>query len=174
MYFVEKYWENPNILHVNTEKPRAYYIPYVNEEDAFTRKRYISPLYQTLNGIWNFKYYDSVADVQDGFYEEDADLTEWDKLIVPSNWQMHGFDKPHYTNVNYPIPCDQPYVPNNNPAGIYIKEFNIPKQWNDKEQYIVFEGVNSCFYMWVNGSFAGYSQGSRMPSEFNIVLSISI
>ncbi|MDT3425855.1 beta-galactosidase [Paenibacillus forsythiae] len=104
--------------------------------------------------------------MEDGFYEADAD--GWDDLLVPSCWQTSGYDQLHYTNINYPIPCDPPFVPDDNPAGLYIRDFNLEGRLAEKETYLVFEGVNSCFYLWVNGSFAGYSQGSRMPAEFRV------
>ncbi|WP_248927198.1 glycoside hydrolase family 2 TIM barrel-domain containing protein [Paenibacillus hamazuiensis] len=168
MISVEKYWENLNVLHVNREAPRAHYIPYSSEADASAGKRGLSPYYQTLNGSWKFKYYASVRLVEDGFYEDNAEVGGWDDLIVPSCWQVNGYDQCHYTNVNYPFPCDPPFVPQQNPAGLYVREFNISEQWDGKEKYIVFEGVNSCFYLWLNGAFVGYSQGSRVPAEFNL------
>ncbi|MEC0227805.1 glycoside hydrolase family 2 TIM barrel-domain containing protein [Paenibacillus alba] len=165
---ITKYWEDLNVLQINREVPRAYYIPFANVEAAQTGKRGRSPYYQTLNGSWKFQYHRSVRDVQEGFYEEAADVSAWDSLIVPSCWQVNGYDQLHYTNIKYPFPCDPPYVPSNNPAGLYVREFNVSDRWEAKDKYIVFEGVNSCFYLWVNGQFAGYSQGSRNPAEFNI------
>jgi beta-galactosidase len=165
---VDKYWEDLTTLHVNREAPRAYFIPYSEAAAALSNKRARSPFYQTLNGGWKFKYHTSVKDVEDGFYEAAADISGWDGLIVPSCWQTNGYDQLHYTNVNYPIPCDPPYVPNENPAGLYARDFNISEAWDDKDAYVVFEGVNSCFYLWVNGKFVGYSQGSRVPAEFNL------
>ncbi|WP_248926902.1 glycoside hydrolase family 2 TIM barrel-domain containing protein [Paenibacillus hamazuiensis] len=168
MIRVDKYWENPNLLQVNREKPRAYYIPYADAASADSRKRSRSPFYRTLNGTWKFRYFASVKLAEEGFYEEQADVSGWDDLLVPSCWQTKGYDQLHYTNVNYPIPCDPPFVPDENPAGLYVKEFNVSKGWEAKDKYIVFEGVNSCFYLWVNGAFVGYSQGSRVPAEFNV------
>ncbi|MDF2959162.1 MAG: glycoside hydrolase [Paenibacillus sp.] len=168
MIKVTKYWEDLNILQVNREAPRAYYIPYGDTESAISSKRGRSPFYQTLNGQWKFQYHPTVKEVEDGFYELSADVGSWDDLIVPSCWQVKGYDQLHYTNVNYPFPCDPPFVPNENPAGLYVRDFNISEQWDEKEKFVVFEGVNSCFYLWINGEFVGYSQGSRVPAEFNI------
>lgn len=109
-----------------------------------------------------------MKEVRDGFYEANADVNGWDDMIVPSCWQVNGYDQNHYTNVNYPFPCDPPFVPNENPAGLYVRDFQVSEQWADKEKYMVFEGVNSCMYLWVNGAFVGYSQGSRVPAEFDI------
>ncbi|MED5019839.1 glycoside hydrolase family 2 TIM barrel-domain containing protein [Paenibacillus chibensis] len=168
MLNLERYWENPHILEVNRQEPRAYYIPYADAASAMAGKRSRSPFYRTLNGGWKFKYYSSVHHIQESFYDSDFDASGWDDLLVPSCWQTEGYDQLHYTNVNYPIPCDPPYVPDENPAGLYIRDFRLEEAWNGKQTYTVFEGVNSCFYLWVNGQFAGYSQGSRMPAEFDI------
>ncbi|MFC5401403.1 glycoside hydrolase family 2 TIM barrel-domain containing protein [Cohnella soli] len=168
MSAITKYWEDLSVLQVNREPARAHYVPYADKSSAAAGKRGNSPFYGTLNGSWKFRYYDSVQDVPEGFYEEGADRSEWDELLVPSCWQVNGYDQLQYTNINYPIPCDPPYVPDRNPAGLYAREFEVPEQWADKDKYIVFEGVNSCFYVWVNGSFVGYSQGSRVPAEFRL------
>jgi len=168
MIDIPKNWENPSILHTNREPARAHYIPYADFESAKQGKRGRTPYYGTLNGAWKFRYFDSVTDVPEGFQRTDADLADWDELLVPSCWQTNGYDQLHYTNINYPFPCDPPFVPDRNPAGAYAREFEIPGGWADKETYVVFEGVNSCFYVWVNGSLVGYSQGSRVPAEFRL------
>ncbi len=167
MYFVEKYWENPEVLHVNCEKPHAYFIPYENECLARRGARGHSKFFKSLNGVWKFKYHRAFHEVEDGFYLENFNASNWDNLLVPSNWQMHGYDKPNYVNHKYPYPLDPPYVPTDNPTGLYIRDFHIG-DIKDKDAYLAFEGVNSCFYLWVNGSFTGYSQVSHMTSEFNI------
>ena len=164
---VKKYWEDPAILHVNCEKPRAYFIPYETYNNAVKGVRGTSGYYRSLNGMWNFRYYPSVYEVEDGFYREDFRCEGYDKIPVPSNWQMHGYDTPNYTNVTYPYPCDPPYVPAENPAGIYIRDFYMP-DIAEKDVYLLFEGVNSCFYLWINGVEVGYSQVSHMTSEFLI------
>ncbi|GJM75304.1 hypothetical protein HMSSN036_75200 [Paenibacillus macerans] len=121
-----------------------------------------------MNGAWKFRYHRSLREIGDRFLEQDADPAAWDDLIVPSCWQTNGYDQLHYTNVNYPIPYDPPFVPDDNPAGVYVRDFNLASAWTKRETYIVFEGVNACFYLWVNGHFAGYSQGSRVPAEFDL------
>jgi beta-galactosidase len=168
MIHIPRYWENLNVLQVNRQAPRAYYIPYADDRSARLGRRGRSPHYQTLNGNWKFQYHPAVDNVQESFYEEAADVSGWDDLIVPSCWQVKGYDQLQYTNINYPFPCDPPYVPDDNPAGLYVREFNVSDTWTEKNKYIVFEGVNSCFYLWVNGTFAGYSQGSRIPAEFDV------
>lgn len=165
---LERYWEDPTLLQINREAPRSYYIPYGDAANAASGKRGRSPFYQTLNGVWKFRYLPSVKQLKDKFYEEGTDTSAWDNLLVPSCWQSKGYDQLHYTNVNYPFPFDPPFVPDDNPAGLYVKEFSVHDGWSDKQKYIVFEGVNSCFYLWVNGAFVGYSQGSRVPAEFDL------
>lgn len=168
MINLPKFWEDLNVLHKNRENARAYYIPFADEHAALHQQRARSPFYRTLNGAWKFKYHESIQQVEDGFYDVDKDVSEWDQLLVPSCWQVKGYDQLHYTNVNYPFPCDPPFVPNENPTGVYVRDFNLSEAWEGKQKHIVFEGVNSCFYLWINGTWVGYSQGSRMPAEFDI------
>ena len=120
MLKITKYWEDPGSLHVNCEKPHAYFIPYDSVDKAKKNIRGSSKYFINLSGVWSFKYCASVNDVEDGFYQADFDASDWDRLIVPSNWQMHGYDKPNYTNLVYPFTFDPPHVPNENPAGLYI------------------------------------------------------
>lgn len=168
MINITKYYEDLNVMQINRQEPRSYYIPYGSEKAAASKERTQSPFYQNLNGTWKFQYHSSINNVKDEFYAENTDVSNWDNLTVPSCWQVNGYDKCHYTNVNYPFPCDPPYVPNENPAGTYVRDFNISEKWDNKSKYVVFEGVNSCFYLWINGDFVGYSQGSRIPAEFDI------
>lgn len=168
MITLPKVWENLEVMHLNREAARASYIPFLDMEGARLGKRSRSPYYKTLNGNWSFRYYSSVYDVEEPFYEIDNNVENWDKLLVPSCWQSHGYDQMQYTNVNYPIPFDPPFVPDDNPAGAYVREFVVTEAWSDKEVHIMFEGVNSCFYLWINGQFVGYSQGSRVPAEFDV------
>ncbi len=167
MISIEKYWENPEILHVNCENPRAYFIPYENEIKACKGVREDSIFFKNLNGLWKFKYHNTVYEVENDFYARNYNADSWDILPVPSNWQMYGYDKPQYVNFNYPYPFDPPFVPNDNPVGLYIRDFNIDEM-NNKDFYLVFEGVDSCFYIWLNGELVGYSQVSHMTSEFKV------
>ena len=146
---IQKHWENPSVLHVNCEEPRSYFIPFESYNNARKGVRGTSRYYQSLNGIWNFKYYPSVYEVEGDFYAEDNALADYDSIPVPSSWQLHGYDIPNYTNTAYPYTCDPPYVPNENPAGIYIRDFHVDENINEKDIYLLFEGVNSCFYVWV-------------------------
>lgn len=165
---LKAYWENPKILQENREEARASYIPYGDMESAQSGKRGRSPWYQTLNGSWKFSYRPRAKDVDAEWAGERYDTSNWDDLLVPSCWQVQGYDQLQYTNVNYPFPYDPPHVPDDNPAGLYVREFRIGPEWSGKDTYVMFEGVNACFYLWINGTYVGYSQGSRIPAEFNI------
>jgi beta-galactosidase/beta-glucuronidase len=161
-------WENPRLLHKNCEPNRTYFIPYPDETEALTYQRQRSPKFRLLNGIWKFHYSRSPAEAPLDFQEEGFDACEWDNIEVPSNWQFKGYGQPHYTNVIYPFPVDPPRVPTENPTGCYRREFYISDDWKDEQVFLRFEGVDSAFHVWVNGREVGYSQVSRMPSEFDI------
>jgi len=159
-----RYFENPEQLHVGTEDNRSYYIPFASAEEALLGDRQMSDRFLSLNGLWGFKYYDSVYDLPD-------DLQDYyvasDEIPVPSVWQNYGYDRHQYTNLKYPIPYDPPYVPSENPTGVYQRSFELGPLGTDR-YYLNFEGVDSCFYVWVNGQFVGYSQVSHSTSEFEI------
>lgn len=155
------YHEDPESLHINTLAKHCYFIPFGKDQDQFA-DRESSDLFFSLNGEWDFKYYGSIIDLEDNFTELPFDK----KIPVPSNWQMHGYDKPQYTNVCYPIPFDPPYVPDDIPVGVYKRGYEyIP---DGKDRILVFEGVDSCVYLYVNGKFVGYSQVSHCTSEFDV------
>ena len=165
------YHQDQNTLHVGCEEPRAYFIPYQDEEST-ALPRSASRYFHSLCGEWDFRFYNSLVDVEDGFYAEDYEITaEYNKIKVPMNWQMDldkGYDKPNYTNVRYPISLDPPYVPDANPCGIYLRDFDVDENMINRDLFLNFEGVDSCFYLWINGKTVGYSQVSHMTSEFNI------
>ena len=171
---LKNYYQDPTITSINKEAPRAYYIPFQKGlvPDSLGRptnlKRNKSPRYQTLNGGWKFQYHPSHHSVDENFFAKDYDTTYFDTINVPSCWQTEGYDINQYCNVNYPIPADPPFVPLENPVGLYCRDITYPAAWADKERYITFEGVNSCFYLWVNGEFVGFSKTSRLQAEFNI------
>lgn len=168
LFFMRKIndFENPNLLHVNRETERSYSIPFL-EKDGIPQKREESKLFQLLSGEWQFKYCENRSSESINFPNNFQTLS-FDKIDVPSNWQMRGYGIPHYTNVNYPIPLNPPLVPDENPVGLYQREFEIPELWSQMEKFLVFEGVDSAFYCWVNGKFVGFSKGSHMISEFRI------
>ena len=154
-------YENLAYIHENTLPPRAHYVPYDTLEKALAGDKSASNYYTLLNGEWDFKYFSRDIDCP-------ATITEWDKLIVPSCWQVNGYEKPYYTNVNYPYPVDPPYVPDKNPCGVYNLDFEISAEEAKDEMYIVFEGVSSCMYLYINGEYVGYTTGSHLQAEFDI------
>jgi beta-galactosidase len=158
-----KYHESYETLQINREKTRNYFIPFLNGEDVW-KSRETSGRFELLNGQWDFRYYDSPLDIEENFHELFY-LEKNEKIIVPGNWQMQGYDSPAYVNYRYPIPFDPPYVPVKNPTGIYHRKIQINLS-EEENFYLNFEGVDSCFYLYVNGQFAGYSQVSHMTSEF--------
>ena len=161
-------WQNPLVLQKNREKEHAYFIPHATPETAISGQRSASPYFRLLNGDWNFSYFIRPIDVPDSIFDENYPTDDMDILCVPSNWQLHGYDYPYYVNAQFPYPVDPPFVPNDNPCGVYIHDFDLPIGWEKKNTSIVFEGVDSCFYVYINGKEAGYSQVSRMQSEFDI------
>ncbi|MGV2620824.1 UNVERIFIED_CONTAM: DUF4981 domain-containing protein [Halobacillus marinus] len=161
-------YENIKVLERNRRRERAHFFPYKKEQAAWTFERECSPSFQSLNGNWKFHYAENPLDAPERFYETNYDVMDWEELPVPSSWQMHGYGKPAYTNVVYPFPVDPPYVPDENPTGSYVREFYVPEEWLEEKVFVKFEGVDSAFHLWVNGKEAGYSQGSRIPSEFDL------
>lgn len=160
--------ENLNVLHRNRMEARSYFIPYDDENDAKSFERGFSNNFKLLNGTWKFYYSDYPELSPENFYEQDFDTKDWDDIRVPGNWQVQGYGYPHYTDLIYPFPIDPPKVPSKNPTGCYRRNFRVPKNFENKNIILRFEGVDSGFHLWVNGKFVGYSQGSRMPSEFDI------
>ena len=165
---VPRYYENLSVLHENTMPARAYFIPASKRMDNLVEHREESDRMQLLNGTWKFQYFNSIYNVQEPFFEKDYDTENFDEIQVPSVWQMAGYDTHQYTNIRYPFPFDPPYVPQDIPCGTYAHTFVYHKDENAPKAFLNFEGVDSCFYVWINGSYVGYSQVSHMTSEFDI------
>ena len=155
------YHENLGVFHVNMLPKHCYFIPFADGQNPF-ESREKSARFELLNGEWGFRYFDSIIDLEDEFTEIKAEKT----IGVPGNWQLCGYDSPQYTNVPYPITFDPPFVPDEDPVGVYSRNYDYKADGN--ERILVFEGVDSCLYLYVNGEFAGYSQISHSTSEFNI------
>ncbi len=153
--------EDPEMLHINTLPDRCYYVPFAEGEDPFA-DRESSGRFELLNGEWGFRYYDSIIDAEDDFQLIKAEKT----IPVPSNWQLHGYDVAQYTNVCYPITYDPPYVPDDIPMGVYSRDYRYTP--DGMRRILVFEGVDSCLYLYINGVFVGYTQVSHMTSQFDI------
>ena len=173
------YHENPDVFHVNTLENHCYFIPFGKDAAAKngTAKKAPDPFaprekssrFELLNGKWGFVYHSSLIDLADDFAEPSfaADvLAQKKKIPVPSNWQLHGYDKPQYTNVDYPIPYNPPFVPDENPCGVYYREYEYKK--DGLERILCFEGVDSCIYLYINGKLCGFSEVSHHTAEFNI------
>ncbi len=165
---VPRYYENLNVLHENTMPARAYYIPASRRMDNLVEHREESDRMQLLNGTWKFQYFNSIYDIQDSFFEKNYDTENFDEIQVPSVWQMAGYDTHQYTNIRYPFPFDPPYVPQDIPCGAYVHNFEYSRDEKASKAFLNFEGVDSCFYVWINGSYVGYSQVSHMTSEFDV------
>ena len=165
---VPRYYEDLSVLHENTMPARAYFIPASKRMDNLVEHREESDRMQLLNGTWKFQYFNSIYDVQEPFFEKDYDTENFDEIQVPSVWQMARYDTHQYTNIRYPFPFDPPYVPQDIPCGTYAHTFVYHKDENAPKAFLNFEGVDSCFYVWINGSYVGYSQVSHMTSEFDI------
>ena len=165
---VPRYYENLSVLHENTMPARAYYIPASRRMDNLVEHREESDRMQLLNGIWKFQYFNSIYDIQDSFFEKNYDTENFDEIQVPSVWQMAGYDTHQYTNIRYPFPFDPPYVPQDIPCGAYVHTFEYSRDEKAPKSFLNFEGVDSCFYVWINGSYIGYSQVSHMTSEFDV------
>lgn len=165
---IPKHYENLKILHENTMPPRAYYIPASKRMDGLVENREASNRMQMLSGEWKFRYFPSIYNLEEAFYETDFDISDYDKISVPGVWQMAGYDRHQYTNIRYPFPFDPPYVPQDNPCGAYVYEFDYVKDEAAPKAYLNFEGVDSCFYVWLNGVYVGYSQVSHCTGEFDV------
>jgi len=165
---VPRYYENLSVLHENTMPARAYYIPSSKRMDNLVEHREESDRMQLLNGTWKFQYFNSIYDIQDSFFEKNYDTENFDEIQVPSVWQMAGYDTHQYTNIRYPFPFDPPYVPQDIPCGAYVHTFEYSRDEKAPKSFLNFEGVDSCFYVWINGSYIGYSQVSHMTSEFDV------
>lgn len=166
---LQNYFQDPNALHIGTQPLRAYYVPCMTETEAWIGDMRATSRAIDLNGNdWKFKFYESYHQIPEGCTAQDADTQNYDTIPVPSCWQILGYDHNQYTNTRYPIPFDPPYVPDENPAGVYVKEFTLSPEQAVQKLYLNFDGVDSCYYVWINGSFVGYSQVSHSGSEFDI------
>ena len=172
-------WQNPNINEINREPMRAHFTPYISEKVALEQLK--KPILErlklnpngerrvSLNGVWQFQYAKNPALAPQEFWKTDFNASSWKPIEVPGSWELQGFDAPIYTDVSYPFPVNPPFVPTDyNPVGSYLHEFEVPADWNGMDIYLDFEGVESAFYLWVNGQEVGYSEDSRLPAHFNV------
>lgn len=177
-------WENQNVFAINKEDGHATFIPFANMKEmkadpAYRRpwKRTRSSRYLLLNGNWKFNWVKQPEERPKDFYRINYDVSQWNEIPVPSNWEMHGYGTPIYTNITYPFRNNPPFIQGQrgytvekepNAVGSYRHEFNLPENWSDKEVFIHFDGVYSAMYLWINGKKVGYSQGANNDARFNI------
>jgi beta-galactosidase len=160
-------WENQEIISVNKMDARATSYSYTTESAAINSDRAKSAVL-SLDGAWKFSFAADSKNRSLDFYKQDFDASQWKDIEVPSCWEMKGYGTPIYTNVVYPFTPNPPFIDRENPVGSYLKTFELPENWNEKQLVLHFAGVSSAFYLWVNGKKVGYSQGSRLPAEFDI------
>lgn len=161
-------FENPQLVHRNRLPARVFAAPFPDEATAARGIRDDSPWFRMLNGNWRFHLAGSPAEAPADFFAADYDASGWNNIQVPGNWQMQGYGRPHYTNVQFPFPVDPPRVPTVNPTGSYCREFCVDDTWIGRRLLLRFDGVDSAFHAWVNGREVGFSKGSRLPAEFDI------
>ena len=165
---IPRYYEDLNILHDNTMPMRSYYIPASQKMNTLIEHREDSDRFQLLNGVWKFQYYKSVYDLKEAFYRTSFNTKDFDDITVPGVWQIAGYDSPQYTNIRYPFPFDPPYLPQDIPCGAYVRKFTYHENIDAPKIYLNFEGVDSCFFVWLNGKYTGYSQVPHAPAEFDV------
>ena len=163
-------WQNQKIFNVNKEKPHVNIIPYSNIEKARKGDFKNSEFYKSLNGKWKFKYSAKVSERPINFYKPNFDVSTWDEISIPSNWEIEGYGTPIYVNTDYPFDKhpEPPFIKIDNPVGSYRYDFTIPENWDGKNIFLHFGAVKSAAYLWINGEKVGYTQGSKTPSEWNI------
>ncbi|MFQ6108103.1 MAG: sugar-binding domain-containing protein [Candidatus Aminicenantales bacterium] len=163
-------WENPQVVGCNRERPHTTLMPYGDLRKAIQCERFSSQYFLSLYAAWKFRWSQNPDCRPEDFYRMDYEVSRWDNIKVPSNWQMHGYDKPYYLDSSYPFEKKPPYIHHyDNPVGSYRREFEIPVHWKGRQFFLHSDGVESAFYVWLNGQMVGYSQGSRTPAEFEQV-----
>ena len=166
-YAAPEPWQTPQVNQINRLEARAAMYSYKNTSDAVACDRTKSD-FLLLNGEWNFKWVPDVKYKPSGFQSDTCNVSCWDKIDVPSCWEMRGYGYPIYTNITYPFPIDPPLVDRDNPVGTYVRDFTLPASWNGRRVILTFDGVYSGYFVWVNGKFAGYSEDSCVSGSFDI------
>lgn len=162
-------YENPQVFERNQEAPHATLMPYASLDEALNGERKSSTFHFSLNGTWKFLWSENPSSAPGRFFEDDFLRADWDKIRVPSNWQMEGYGYPLFRNIGLPHPLDPPEVPHDfNPVGSYYRTFTLPEEWEQRRILLHFEGVHSASYVWINGKEVGYNQGGMEPAEYDI------
>ena len=163
------YWEDPAVFAENREPPRASFTPFPTLARWIDRRPEDSPFRLSLNGNWRFHWVPRPSERPTDFFEPDFDASAWDIIPVPSNWEFEGYGYPVYRDEFYSFPANPPFVPrDDNPVGSYRRTFEVPEDWERREIFLNFDGVYSAFFVWVNGEYIGYSEGSRTPAAFRV------
>ena len=166
---IYKYWEDPSVFQINREEARSHFFPFESKELAVENNQKGSKYFQSLNGEWKFYFSKNPGQRPIGFERLTYDVDDWDKINVPGHWEMQGYSVPIYLDEEYPFKPNPPEVPfEYNTVGSYVKSFEVNNSWNGRDVFIHFGGVRSAFYIWLNGVFVGYNQGSKTPAEFDI------
>ena len=161
------HWNNIDVIRENVEAPRAHFVAYPTAAQALAGDLASNARYRSLNGDWKFNYSDSPALRPTDFYKNDYDVSGWADIPVPSNWEREGYGYAIYVNVPYPFEIDEPNVPTEkNPVGSYKRSFEVPDEWTGDDIFLEFGAVSSAFYVWVNGEYVGYSEGSKTPVSY--------
>lgn len=163
-----KTWENHQIDGINRMPARAHFLTFPSKEKALLNNNRYTHAFKNLNGIWKFMFLDAPEYSPEGFFNSDFDVTKMDDITVPGNWQLQGYGKMHYSDLWYNFPINPPYVPTENPTGIYKRTFFVEESYRDKKIIIRFCGVDSAYHLWINGKEVGYSKVARNESEFDI------
>ena len=162
-------WENPEVFQVNQVLPHANLMPFNSVKEAVSLAKKSSPNFMSLNGLWEFNFSENLDKAPEDFYKSNFDRKKWNKIKVPSNWEMEGFGYPMFRNIGQPYNLKPPFVPKDfNPVGSYYRTFKLPNNWKDKQHFLHFEGVQSASYVWINGVKVGYNQGAFEPAEYDI------
>ena len=162
-------WENPEVFAINKEAPRTTSLPYPSEDLALLDDYSASPYYQLLDGKWKFHWVPRISEIPEGFYRENYNISGWDEMPVPGNWEFNGYGIPIYVNIGFGFRGNPPHIDrNDSPAGAYRHEFNIPDSWDGRRVFIHFDGGTNSMYVWVNGRKVGYTENAKSPAEFDI------
>lgn len=172
-------WQDPQVNELNREPMHAHFTPYTNEANALKQRSLpaevrfdVNPATErriSLDGTWKFLFSKNNELCPKDFHRPGYNTRKWSKIEVPGSWELQGFDAPIYTDTRYPFPANPPYVPADyNPVGAYLREFTVPAGWEGMDIFLDFEGVESAYYVWLNGEPVGYAEDSRLPSHFNV------
>lgn len=169
-----KVWENHQVDHVNRMPARAHFLTFPTREKALLGSNGYTHAFKNLNGVWKFMFLDAPEYSPEGFESTEFDTSVMDDITVPGNWQLQGYGKMHYSDLWYNFPINPPYVPTENPTGIYKRTFYVEESFRDKQIIIRFCGVDSAYHLWINGQEVGYSKGARNEAEFDITELVKI